>query len=571
MEPQKNGRARAWVEKIVVGSNFELNLERDSIVVVVGPNNSGKSTLLRRIREGLTTLPVNRPGPQWLSQYRSARDGSVEDLRAWLDSNFRRSSVSGVYVSRGAQVDWSTAEIRWSSTSTGLEQLAPFFAAVVETENRLHECKAGQTFDVESQQPPTTGLQTLLLNPKLVAQLSAWVRSAFGFDVVLQPVGTTISLRKFVDGSETDTLRMPPVHAEGDGVRSYIGLLLALIERSKSLFFIDEPEAFLHPPQCPKLGQLLVDEVSPDSQMFIATHSIQLLQGLLDSKNSSSRVRVLRTTRVDGGEPSITQLGQRELNELWNNPVVRNSNLLDSLFHQKSVLCESEGDCRFYQAIADSLPYERSVEVPLFLGAGGKDAFPGIILALHPLGVRIVSVLDMDVLRDWGLIQRLLDAHGVADDEKGALEAEWVVVDSAARNSATGSKDRIKILEEVREEIQTAVKGSDCSDAKVKSVRSKLAAIKEAWVEPKQVGLSAFKGDAFNSAKRLLHRLGQIGILVVPVGELECFHRGLSSHKSTWLGQVLLKDLAGDPDLKEARDFVLRILTAPTFLGGDAG
>ena len=47
---------------------------------------------------------------------------------------------------------------------------------------------------------------------------------------------------------------------------------------------------------------------------------------------------------------------------------------------------------------------------------------------------------------------------------------------------------------------------------------------------------------------------------IVPVGELEGFCPSLGGHGPGWVQQVIEeKDLADDPELEEARDFVSRI------------
>ena len=42
---------KAWVKSITFSDNTTIQLAEDDVVVVVGPNNSGKSATLRAIRE----------------------------------------------------------------------------------------------------------------------------------------------------------------------------------------------------------------------------------------------------------------------------------------------------------------------------------------------------------------------------------------------------------------------------------------------------------------------------------------------------------------------------------------
>lgn len=52
--------------------------------------------------------------------------------------------------------------------------------------------------------------------------------------------------------------KLPTLHSQGDGMRSYVGVLLHTSVGRESILLIDEPEAFLHPPQARQLGTMLV-------------------------------------------------------------------------------------------------------------------------------------------------------------------------------------------------------------------------------------------------------------------------------------------------------------------------
>lgn len=88
--------------------------------------------------------------------------------------------------------------------------------------------------------------------------------------------------------------KLPRLEEQGDGVRSLAGLLINLMMPNYSLFLIDEPEAFLHPPQARTLGSIMPDLLK-EKQAFISTHSIDLIKGLLTS--ARDRVKIIRITR----------------------------------------------------------------------------------------------------------------------------------------------------------------------------------------------------------------------------------------------------------------------------------
>ena len=51
---------------------------------------------------------------------------------------------------------------------------------------------------------------------------------------------------------------------------------------------MDEPEAFLYSPQAIKLGGVISKFVDDTQQMFISTHSVDFLKGLLGSTREAT-------------------------------------------------------------------------------------------------------------------------------------------------------------------------------------------------------------------------------------------------------------------------------------------
>jgi hypothetical protein len=48
-------------------------------------------------------------------------------------------------------------------------------------------------------------------------------------------------------------------------------------------------------------------------------------------------------------------------------------------------------------------------------------------------------------------------------------------------------------------------------------------------------------------------------VFVLDVGELERFCPSIGNHGAKWVNAVLQRDLANDPELNEARDFVAQV------------
>ncbi len=146
--------------------------------------------------------------------------------------------------------------------------------------------------------------------------------------------------------------QLPMLHEQGDGMRSFAGILLYLLLPNYSCFIIDEPESFLHPPQARILGQIFSEALSDDKQAFISTHSQDFLKGLINSY--SSRVKIVRVTR-NGDINMIKVLDNEKLSSIWKDSLLRYSNIVDSVFHESTIVCESDSDCRLYSIILDHI------------------------------------------------------------------------------------------------------------------------------------------------------------------------------------------------------------------------
>ena len=66
-------------------------------------------------------------------------------------------------------------------------------------------------------------------------------------------------------------------------MRSYASVILHLLAPiTPSILLLDEPEAFLHPPQARLLGEIIAAERPSRAQLVVATHSPDVLHGLMN-------------------------------------------------------------------------------------------------------------------------------------------------------------------------------------------------------------------------------------------------------------------------------------------------
>jgi hypothetical protein len=209
-------------------------------------------------------------------------------------------------------------------------------------------------------------------------------------------------------------------------MRSFAAVILGLLSTSEqSILLLDEPEAFLHPPQARLLGEFIARERPAKSQLFIATHSIDVLQGLMSVASAS--LRVVRLQR-DGAINRVKELSKRRTQEIAADPLMHYSDVLSGIFHERAIICESDADCMFYRSVL-SLPSIRGERYPdvVFLHASGKHRMCVLNDALRSLGVRTDIIVDIDILRDEPTLKRICIQSGV----------DWEAIESDTRSLRT--------------------------------------------------------------------------------------------------------------------------------------
>lgn len=200
-----------------------------------------------------------------------------------------------------------------------------------------------------------------------------------------------------------------------DGIHAYVGMLAAILAKATELIFIDEPEAFLHPPLVRKLArQLGIIARQRDRQFFIATHSADLLASCA---SAGVDVNIIRLTHNDG-RSTARLLDSASLRALALDPLLRSESTLSALFHEGAVICEAAADRVLYQEINERLLLYggkgEGLESCVFLNAQNWQTVPRMVAPLRKMGVAAVAVLDADVLfhEDLHFVLTLLCREG---------------------------------------------------------------------------------------------------------------------------------------------------------------
>lgn len=536
-----------FVNSITFNNGDTININKNDIVVFVGPNNAGKSQSLKDIYACIT----NQHRKIVIKDVDLTFQNSENDV-AFIESCSARSKnpASGYIYSGMNYYIYSHHLDNNRLNSAYFQDLINLFVNNLNTDNRLSIVNPPNI--LRENESPTHPIHNIKAFPPIREKFSRFFRKAFGqslipgFDSMNIPlhIGEPIKLEEVFEDEQTRQeeykrrlQQFPVLHEQGDGMRSFTGILLHLLLPNYSCFMIDEPESFLHPPQARILGQIFSEILSNDKQVFISTHSQDFLNGLISS--CPERVKIIRITR-SGDNNIVKILDNAQLNRIWKDSLLRYSNIMDSLFHESTVVCESDSDCKLYSIILEYIKTEdERPNSTLFVHCGGKQRLPLVAQALKTLGVNFRIIPDIDILNDSSLTKLLYEICG----------GQWPTIEKRYNVVAAGVKslDKPTFLKEQRERIEETL--SEFENEGIKALNKKqLDKLKKTifehkgWSMVKKSGIRALpNGDSQEAIRDLNTALKQVGIHLPLVGELENFIPTVGGHGPSWVEDVINK------------------------------
>ncbi len=548
------------INRLEFNDGTSIDLTPRDIVVFVGPNNMGKSQSLRDINNSIsfdhgslvvTDVDVEYHQPQ--------------GLRGVLENNALKSPNGQHFLYKGYGYQIHSAIVNsFGQKRYTDEHIKNFLVSMVKTEDRLTTSSPKQM--VNPGEPNQHPLQ-YVIDPENRQRMSEIFEKIFGKKIFCMDRGTTqltlhmgndivfnqgvMKPQQVSDELYRRMKALPKVHEQGDGIRSLAGLLLNLMIPYYTMFLIDEPEAFLHPPQARVLGENIPAQLG-ERQAFISTHSIELIKGLLTA--DAHRVKLIRLTR-DGDINHVHYLQQADLDEVWNDPIMRHSNLLDGLFYTNTVLCESDSDCQLYAAMLSHIKEGRgSYSDALFTLCNGKGRMKALSKILKSLGIDYRIVPDIDFFNDEILVKTVYENCG---GDWAAIESDYRTLYNAM-NQPDGTLSHEAFLEKVHNMIIS--RGwVEMTKPYIKKLGKDLPQILEnQWDKLKHQGINSIvEHDVKVAAERLITAMNAVGVFPVKNGELESFFPDVTSHGPGYAVAVLEKypDL-GAAEYNEMRAFV---------------
>lgn len=430
------------IDKIVVNTtDGPTDIVPKKINVLVGPNNSGKSRFLKELRDYISgddhdlkiinnidfALPddfseldqsynvmskmfLDQFGNWFLKTY-SYKPIQGLDMSSSLDYYFTRNSNS---FTKGWKESFSNM-LNENNYMQFLRDFGSLFYQYIGTEERLMICKTQKSYGLDNNS--TNYLSSVRFNVDLLNDLSYKVKQLFKKDIYLdsQTLGDRIAFRVGNDFSEfkingelsqndaNNLYKVDLLDNQGDGLKSFVSTFLSLNSKEGDLILLDEPEAFLHPPLARQLGEMIGSIDNDDTTVFVATHSVEILKGIL-SKNQN--VNVIRITRADEKENDIRVLDQEVLENILHNPLLRVSRVLEGVFCDKVIITESEADELVYQELTEKFAPESGM---YFVHGQNKQTLSTIANLYKKIGIKYEIIVDFDVLRVSSEFKRFLE------------------------------------------------------------------------------------------------------------------------------------------------------------------
>lgn len=525
-----------------------LEFQPGPITVFVGPNNSGKSLILREIEKsiwesGSKSIPVMidaielAPIPRedilqvvFGSGKRLSPDDVPENYKisVKIGNSFSPTHTSASINIKGLYSGFSDVGYNGGSKALFLYSLT----IRLDGKNRLSLTDPQESGDLLAK--PSNHLMALFVDQAAREQIRNITADAFGLYFVIDPthiqkLRVRMSSRPPEDPSEEQALdpRSREFHRHAvaieelsDGVKAFTGLTAAVFSGNFRVMLIDEPEAFLHPPLARKLGKVLTQTAATrKANVFASTHSPEFLMGCIQS---GKPVNVVRLT-YQPGKATARLLPSADLEQMMRDPLLRSTGVLNALFHPGAVICEGDIDRAFYEEVnARLVNTDEGLNDVMFTNAVGKQTIHKIIGPLRKMGISTAAIVDLDIIKK-GDLSALLRSANVPE----ALVDTWSTLKKHVLDKFT-----------------------------------------ELNIDPKNHSIDTLDKDSKVVAKNLIANAAEYGVFIVPVGAVEGWlsHLGATGTRTNWI--ISLFELMGTdpassqfvgPDKGDVWDFIREI------------
>lgn len=505
-----------------------------SINLIVGANNTGKTTLLQDIHYSLKQQIVNPLGNRWVFGIKISVDHAEAEIKRVFPElikhnefcNFEEIDQNVFTVKKkGEIVNWNhvtfeklkesaTNRLEWVIRHGNVNQdsgMRNFFLFLVQilvkmeyAHERINTPFRTNIVNIEEAKENDFVLH-LYKNRRLFKTIQDELKNAYGlqvdFDNIPQGIKPIRIIKSKVKKNITDHRKLSREWNDktsllddvGHGIRSYLTLAFSLLNISNQVILIDEPEMFIHPPQRRALGRMIARLAKNlNKQVFIATHDAEFIRGVLSA--TLDRIKIFRLFQ-EGDNRFYSTISGSEINRilLKKTPNIISERILNSLLYQKTILCEGESDRLVYEEATAEYLHQKYQDVN-FIGLHGHSSVTTLFEKLKAVGLNVAVILDIDYLRT-GSIPSIID--------DSALKNDFAILSSELKSVFPKNSDDL--------------------------AKFKKAGIK--FLKRKHSSLGA-------RVERFMKRLEAHQIFVVPVGELESWVKAEKNDLDSLLTEV---------------------------------
>jgi hypothetical protein len=513
------------------------------LTLIVGPNSAGKTRLLNDLNSRLsgdprspvvaTRVELNKPEYQPLMDCLEA--GGY--IRISPDPLGRPQLVVRTpYLGTGevlppvdmSQVrGWYDANSDWNDGTTQrpnefLMRVGRLLVTKLSLDRRLTGLGSVGVIDFATAHPQSE-LHSLRANDKACRELAAEAVTTFGKAVWPDHTrGTTLSLR-VADGdlppaedrlSFENMSKYRTIEDEGDGLKSYVSICIALLLGLRPICLIDEPEMCLHPPQAYNLGRFIGRHAaSKEAGTFVATHSAHVLRGVVQSTRD---VDIIRLSRSDNQFHAHRVLAD-SLAQALTKPTLRAETILDGIFSEAIVIVEADGDRLVYNTAWETLAEELRLDIH-FAAVGGTGGVADACHLYRTLHIPVVVIADLDVVADLPQLSRILAVMAEPADMAELVRLAREVAEQVRCLPPTMSPDEYRAR--LREIVALPTDWEAHNDRTIRRGLTGLANELDRMRRLKR-NVRSIPPNLAEPLGALIQASKEIGLFLVPVGELE--------------------------------------------------
>jgi predicted ATPase len=324
-----------------------VSLDVAAVTVFVGPNNSGKSIVLREIDEFCKN---GKPRENHvILDVLEFRHFSADEIPLVIERNKVKPRPTDhirsghIFVGKHG----NRTEVAESEFVQALEQpnvnsrsfcrtFAQYHTLMIGGKDRIKLVDSVPATDL--QQPAQNVLDILFRDEAKRAKLRRITNEAFNCYFVIDPTHPGHFRVRFSSRKPETVLEECGLHPQAvefhanatsveqvsDGIKAFTGILAQFIAGEPGIVIIDEPEAFLHPALSFKLGKEISTSTS-EQCLFVSTHSASFVMGCIQSGVSTNIIRLT----YQRGVATARVLPQDRLLRLMRNPLLRSTRVLE--------------------------------------------------------------------------------------------------------------------------------------------------------------------------------------------------------------------------------------------------